>query len=69
MLLKGGIYKDQKLDPSHINSNLSLLAWNASKPVKSKEKKLIVIQIFISLRTCTCIMREMKDANRYYCCE
>ena len=51
------------MDPSLISSNPSLLTRNTSKPVSRKEKKLIVLHNFTSLKTCTCIIRELKDAS------
>ena len=54
----GGVYKEQKeLDP------LPTLTTKGSKPTSRKEKKLIILHNFISLETCACIMREMKDAS------
>ena len=59
----GGTYKEQKeLDPLPTNSNPSLLT-KGSKPTSRKEKKLIVLNNFTSLKTCYYIMREMKDAS------
>ena len=64
MPLMGGTYKEQKeLDPLPTNSNPSLLTTKGSKPTSRKEKKLIVLNNFTSLKTCTYIMREMKDAS------
>ena len=45
-------------------SNPLLLTTKGSNPTSLKEKKLIVLNNFTSLKTCTYIMREMKDA----CC-
>ena len=55
------IYKDQKELPTI--DNPSLIATEGSKPTSRNKKKLIVLNNFISLKTCTCIMREMKDAS------
>ena len=63
MPLMGGTYKEQKeLDPLPTNSNPSLLT-KGSKPTSRKEKKLIILNNFTSLKTCYYIMREMKDAS------
>ena len=60
----GGTYKEQKeLDPLPTNSNPLLLTTKASKPTNRKEKKLIILNNFTSLKTCYYIMREMKDAS------
>ena len=58
------MYKEQKeLDPLPTISDPSLSKTKGSKPTSRKEKKLIVLHNFSSLETCTCIMREMKDAS------
>ena len=60
----GGIYKEQKeLDSLPTIINPSLLTTKDSKSVNRKQKKLMVLQNFTSLQTCTCIMKEMKDAS------
>ena len=60
----GGVYKEQKeLDPLPTISSPSLLTTKGSKASSRKEKRLIVLHNFTSLGTCTCIMREMKDAS------
>ena len=61
-----GMYKEQQKEPDPLPTiiNLSLLITKGSKPPTSrKEKKLIVLNNFTSLKACTCIMREMKDAS------
>ena len=60
----GGVYKEQKdLDPLPTISDPSLLITKNTKPVSRKEKKLIVLNNFTSLQTCTCIMRELENAS------
>ena len=60
----GSIYKEQKeLDPLPTINNPSLLTTKGSKPTSRKEKKLIVLNNFTSLKTCCYVMREMKDAS------
>ena len=58
----GGIYIEQKeLDSLPTIINPSLLITKDSDSISHKQKKLIVLQNFASLQTCTCIMKEMKD--------
>ena len=58
----GGIYEEQKeLDSLPTIVNPSLLITKNSNSISRKQKKLIVLQNFASLQTCTCIMKEMKD--------
>ena len=60
----GSVYKEQKeLDPIPTISNSSLLTTKGSKPTSRKQKKLIILNNFTSLKTCCYIMREMKDAS------
>ena len=60
----GGIYQEQKeLDFLPTITNPSLLITKDNKSIARKQKKLIVLQNFVSLQTCTCIMKEMKDAS------
>ena len=60
----GGIYKEQQeLDPHPTIMNPSLLTMKSSEPISRKEKKLIVLHNLTSLKTCTYITREMKDAS------
>ena len=59
----GGIYQERKeLDSLPTIINPSLLITKDSKSITHKQKKLILLQNFVSLQTCTCIMKEMKDA-------
>ena len=60
----GGIYKEQKeLDSLPTIINPLLLTTKDSKSISRKQKKLMVLQNFTSLQTCTCIMKEIKDAS------
>ena len=59
----GGIHKEQKeLDSIPTIINPSLLITKDNNSISREQKKLIVLQNFTSLQTCTCIMKEMKDA-------
>ena len=60
----GGVYKEQQeLDPHPTITNPSLLTMKSSEPISRKEKKLIVLHNFTSLKTCTYIIREIKEAS------
>ena len=58
----GGIYKEQKENnPLPIISDPAKLITKS--PMSHKGKKLIVLHNFTSLKTCTCVMREMRDTS------
>ena len=60
----GGTYKEQKeLDALPMIDSPSLLTTKGSKPSSRKDKRLIVLNNFTSVKACTYIMREMKDAS------
>ena len=64
MPLVGAVYKEQKNpDPLPTISNPSLLTTKGNKPTSRKDKRLIVLHNFTSLKNCHFIMREMKDAS------